>query len=328
MGRKDESIRDEIVNLLKEAGEPISGEEMSRRLGISRSAVWKHIKKLRSQGYIIDSRSGCGYFLKKRPDSLLPREIREGLKTHLFGQYEIISEAILSSTNEKARELLLDGVSEGTLIIAESQTSGRGRRGRHWFSPPGVGLYISLIAYPEISVSQATSLTLGTAVAVARAVEDVCGLKVDIKWPNDLLFNGKKLGGILLEINGDVEQVNSMVIGIGLNVNNHKEGFPPDLQSKATSLFIATGRLVDRVSLLQVLLEYFEEIYNTFLNGDYNRVLDEWRFRSITLGRKVVISTINGGLQSGYAIDIQDDGSLLLETDDGEHKRIVFGEII
>nr|HID58149.1 biotin--[acetyl-CoA-carboxylase] ligase [Desulfobacterales bacterium] len=328
MGRKEESIRDGIVNLLKDATSPLSGEEMSGRLGISRSAVWKHIKKLRSEGYVIDSRSGCGYFLKERPDSLLPREIRKGLKTRLFGQYDIVCEPVLTSTNEKARGLLLDGVPEGTLVLAESQTSGRGRRGRNWFSPPGVGLYVSLIALPDISVSQATCLSLGTAVAVARAVEDVCGLKVDIKWPNDLLLKGKKLGGILVEINGDIERVNSIVIGIGLNVNNRKELFPPSLQHNATSLFMATGKSVDRISLLQALLERFEEVYHTFLYADYNTVLDEWRLRTLTLGRKVVISTIDGRLQSGYAIDILEDGSLLLETDEGERKTIVFGEIL
>jgi BirA family biotin operon repressor/biotin-[acetyl-CoA-carboxylase] ligase len=230
----------------------------------------------------------------------------------------------LNSTNDLAKELAAQGAPEGTVVVAEAQTGGRGRLGREWDSPPGVGLYVSLVLRPMLPPLELPQITLTTAVAVVRAVRRVVGVTPGIKWPNDLLLNGKKLGGILTEMETESDRIRHVVVGLGLNVNN--TGFSPGLAATATSLTLATGGAYSRVKLLKAWLEEFEELYDRFLNQGFTEILEEWKGATVTLGRAV---TVRQGPReiSGQALDVAPDGALLLRTASGEMVRVTSGEI-
>ena len=213
--------KDQLLVYLKEKRRTwISGELLSDELSVSRSAVWKHIRKLREEGYVIESSPKKGYLLRRDSDLLLPNEIRHGLNTKVFGKKDIEYFKEIDSTNTKAKDLAQGGAPEGTVVIAEKQTKGRGRRGRTWLSPEGDGIYATLILRPAMSPGEAPRITLMTAVAVAEALLSLIQIDIRIKWPNDILVNGRKLAGILTEITADMDAVNYIVVGLGLNVNN------------------------------------------------------------------------------------------------------------
>ena len=210
-------------------------------MGLSRAAVWKRVHRLKAQGYVIEGSPRRGYRLLAVPDKLLPEEVLQGLKTRVFTG-PVHHFETLDSTNDLAKELAVQGAPEGTVVVAEAQTGGRGRLGREWDSPPGVGLYVSLVLRPMLPPMELPQITLTTAVAVVRAVRRVAGVAPGIKWPNDLLLNGKKLGGILTEMETESDRIRHVVVGLGLNVNN--PGFPPELAATATSLTLTAGRSV------------------------------------------------------------------------------------
>jgi len=230
----------------------------------------------------------------------------------------------LDSTNNYAKELAAREAPEGTVVIAETQTGGRGRLGRDWNSPPGVGLYVSVVLRPMLPPMELPQITLTAAVAVVRAVRRVTGMAPGIKWPNDLLLNGKKLGGILTEMETESDRIRHVVIGLGLNVNNLD--FPTELTGIAASLAQALGRTFSRVELLQAWLEEFEALYGRFLNQGFPEILEEWKLYAVTLGRAV---TVQQGPRkiSGQAVDVASDGALLLQTPGGEMVRVTSGEI-
>ncbi|HEY9072498.1 MAG TPA: biotin--[acetyl-CoA-carboxylase] ligase, partial [Desulfobaccales bacterium] len=299
------------------------GEVLAARLGLSRAAVWKRINRLKALGYAIEGSPRRGYLLLAATEKLLPEEVALGLKTRrLLGPVHHFDE--LASTNDLAKELATRGAPEGTLVVAESQTRGRGRLGRQWDSPPGTGLYVSLLLRPELPPTEMPQITLTTAVAVARAVSRVTGVTPGIKWPNDLLLDGKKLGGILTEMETESDRIRHLVVGLGLNVNN--PAFPEELAAIATSLALATGRSYSRVRLLQAWLEEFEELYGRFLAQEFAGILDEWRSLAVTLGQRV---TVRQGPRTicGLALEVAPDGALLLETDSGVIVRVTSGEI-
>jgi BirA family biotin operon repressor/biotin-[acetyl-CoA-carboxylase] ligase len=312
-----------VLQALRRAPQPLSGEVLAAQLGLSRAAVWKRINRLKALGYAIEGSPRRGYLLLAATEKLLPEEITLGLRTHrLLGPVHHFD--ALASTNDLAKELAIRGAPEGTLVVAESQTRGRGRLGRQWDSPPGTGLYVSLLLRPELPPTEMPQITLTTAVAVARAVSRVTGLTPGIKWPNDLLLNGKKLGGILTEMETESDQIRYLVVGLGLNVNN--PAFPEELAAIATSLALATGRSYSRVRLLQAWLEEFEELYGRFLAQEFAGILDEWRRLAVTLGQRV---TVRQGPRTicGLALEVAPDGALLLETDSGVVVRVTSGEI-
>jgi BirA family biotin operon repressor/biotin-[acetyl-CoA-carboxylase] ligase len=312
-----------ILGALKEAAAPLSGEALAAQLGRSRAAIWKQINRLKALGYAIEGSPRRGYRLLGVPDKLLPPEITQGLKTRYF-QGPIHHFETLPSTNDLAKELGSQGAPEGTLVVAESQTRGRGRLGREWESPPGVGLYASLLLRPELPPTELPQITLTTAVAVVRAVGRATGLALGIKWPNDLLVEGKKVGGILTEMETESDQIRYLVVGLGLNVNNRE--FPPPLNLTATSLALAAGATFHRPEILRAWLEEFEDLYELFLNRNFGRILEEWRQYNVTLGKKV---TVRQGAReiSGFALEVAGDGALLLRQRDGEVIRVTSGEI-
>jgi BirA family biotin operon repressor/biotin-[acetyl-CoA-carboxylase] ligase len=312
-----------VLQVLRGARDPISGERLAGQLGLSRAAVWKRINRLKALGYAIEGSPRRGYRLLAVPDKLLPEEVLQGLKTR-FLRGPVHHFETLDSTNDFAKELASREAPEGTVVVAETQTGGRGRLGREWNSPPGVGLYVSLVLRPMLPPMELPQITLTTAVAVVRAIRRVTGVAPGIKWPNDLLVNGKKLGGILTEMETESDRIRHVVIGLGLNVNN--PDFPPELAETATSLSQAVGGTLSRVDLLKAWLEEFEALYERFLNQGFPEILAEWKRHTVTLGRAV---TVRQGPReiSGQAVDVAPDGTLLIYTPGGEIVRVTSGEI-
>jgi BirA family biotin operon repressor/biotin-[acetyl-CoA-carboxylase] ligase len=312
-----------VLKVLKGAPQAVSGETLAAQLGLSRAAVWKRVHRLQAQGYVIEGSPRRGYRLLAVPDKLLPAEVLQGLQTRRFTG-PVHHFETLGSTNDAAKDLAARGAPEGTLVVAEAQSGGRGRLGREWDSPPGLGLYVSLVLRPLLPPQELPQITLTTAVAVARAVRRVAGVAPGIKWPNDLLLHGQKLGGILTEMETESDRIRHVVVGLGLNVNN--PGFPPELAATATSLTLAVGGSFSRVQLLQAWLEEFEALYDRFLNQGFPEILEEWKGLTVTLGRPV---TVRQGPReiSGQALDVAADGALLLSTAGGEIVRVTSGEI-
>jgi BirA family biotin operon repressor/biotin-[acetyl-CoA-carboxylase] ligase len=302
---------------------PLSGEALASQLGLSRAAVWKRINRLKGLGYAISGSPRRGYRLLATPDKLLPEEISQGLTTRLFrGPFHHFE--TLPSTNDLAKELGAKNAPEGTLVVAEAQSAGRGRLGREWISPLGAGLYASLLLRPPLPPTEMPQITLTVAVAAARAIRRATGMTPGIKWPNDLLLGGQKVGGILTEMETESDQIRYLVVGLGLNVNNGE--FPEELRAMATSLALKAGRHFSRLELLRCWLEEFESLYERFLAREFAGILEAWKHFTVTLGRKV---TIRQGplIISGQALEVAPDGSLLIQTDGGEMVRVTSGEI-
>lgn len=252
--------------------------------------------------------------------------LKRNLKTTILGQAEIHYLPSTGSTNDVARQLAQDGATEGTIVIADSQLSGRGRLGRNWHSPPGSGLYLSAVLRPDFEPDSLCKITLLAGVAAAGAIEDVTSIRSQIKWPNDLLIHGRKAGGILTELHGDAVSP-TVVLGIGINVNTRLEDFPPDLQLKATSLALAGGKDVTRSELIRSVLEHLEYWYLPFKEGEHGPMLQAWRNKCIMIGCRAIIRSGEQVL-SGRVLDIDDAGALLLHDETGQVRRILSGEVL
>ncbi len=293
----------------------VSGEEISRRIGLSRTAVWKHIQELRREGYQIEARQKSGYRLVCKPDRILQEEIAYGLRTRTFGQALRTLKSV-DSTQKIAHQWAREGAPEGAAVIAEEQTAGRGRLGRFWHSPPDSGIWLSLILRPPIPIAQAPQLTLMASVGVTRALNRETGLRVRIKWPNDLLIRGKKVCGILTELRGEQDRVHYVVLGIGINVNVAEAMWPAELKGKVTSLSAEAGRTFRRVPLIAAILEELEQTYAAYLSRGFAAVRGAWEELSGVIGHLVTARTPEG-LRSGVVRGLKEDGALLLETEEG-----------
>lgn len=321
------TTRGELLHYLKHSnGAWISGEALAAGLGISRTAVWKQVRALQGEGYGIESSPRKGYALRKASDLLLPAEIRDGLQTTRFGRQGIAYFPQTDSTNLRARQLAAEGAPEGTLVVAETQLQGRGRRGRGWHSPAGEGIYASLILRPRIQPQEATQLVLLAAVAVAEALLASAELPFTIKWPNDILVGGKKIAGILLEMSLETERVDHVVIGLGLNVNPPAGGLPPELAGIATSLGAAAGRTFSRAELLRRCLEKLEGLYDRFLAGEREPIRRRWHELAGIVGERVRIAGIDR-IYAGRVVEIDADGFLILESAAGARERILAGDL-
>ncbi len=320
-------MRDKILKVLVDnRDEFLSGEAISSYLGITRSAVWKHIKSLQQDGFEIESRPGLGYRLLALPEELDLISLNEIMKTQIMGK-SIELHQVIDSTNNRARELALEGADEGTLIIAETQLEGRGRLSRSWISPRGKGIWMSLILKPDLSPDQAPHITAIAAVAIRKALNRATGLDIGIKWPNDIIIDGKKVCGILTEMHADIDRIYYVVVGIGINVNMTQEDLPVELSSTATSLRIALGRNLDRRQLIALIMEEIEEIYYTYLeNRDFKQILDLCRQYSVTLNRPVKVIGRDTSFE-GFAVDFDEDGSLLVKKDDGNIIKVMSGDV-
>lgn len=258
------------------------------------------------------------------PDLLLPDEIRDGLDTRIFGKRDIVYFRETDSTNTRAKDLAARGAPEGTLVVSEKQKEGRGRKGRRWFSPSQEGIYASLILRPTISPGEAPKITMLTAVVVAETLLSLTQLEVKIKWPNDILVNGKKLGGILTEIRAERDAIDYVVVGLGLNVNTRR--FPDDIREKATSVLIETGNRFPRARLIREYLKWFEEYYELFNEIGFEPVMGRWKELTNVIGQRIRVEVV-GKKYVGEVLDIDKDGALILKDSDGESHRILSADV-
>ena len=300
----------------------LSGEELARALGVTRAAVWKQMETLRAYGYEIEAQPHLGYKLVSVPDTLLDVEIRAGLRTRAFGRVvQCFGE--IDSTMDAAHRLAKTGAPEGAVIFAEAQRAGRGRLGRHWASPAGQGIYGSLILRPALPMHALSTITLTMAIGIARAIEEETTLPIKIKWPNDLFLRDAKLGGILTELQAEQDQLQYVVVGFGLNVNSHAADLPPG----AISLTTALGRPMHRLPLIRRLLEQLEAAYEQLLREGFAALQQEWRERSLILGRRVKVISQQRESE-GQAVDIDEAGALVVRYDSGMQERFTAGDVV
>ncbi len=317
-------MKEKILQMLKEADGFISGQEICSRLGVSRTAVWKAIKQLREDGYDIEAVNNKGYRLGQVPDVIYEQELRSLLHTKWFGSKILYFDSIDSTNNELKRQAETQ-VCHGLLAVAEEQTAGRGRRGHAWVSPPGTGIWFSFLLKPQISPDKASMLTLVAAIAVARAISETIGLVSQIKWPNDIVVNKKKVCGMLTELSAEMTQVNYVVIGIGINANNRE--FPDEIKETATSLYIESGKPVKRAAVIEAVGRYFEQYYDAFIKaGDLSLIMNEYNDMLVNAGNQVRI--ISGDSEEIYtAVGINPQGELVVKDEDGNIKDIRSGEV-
>ncbi len=323
--------REILLKLRKSPLEYISGEHLSTVLGVSRTAIWKVINELKEEGYVIESSSKKGYRLSLTSDVLNSFEISEELKTKALGRNVVYLDRI-DSTNNYAKKIALEGCEEGTLVVADYQTCGRGRLGRDWNSPDKKGVWMSLVLRPDIPFEEVQIITLAASVAVVQALYDVAQIEAGIKWPNDIIICGKKVCGILVEMNMEIDRINFLVLGIGLNVNQEKDDFSQELLEKAVSLKMHveetsnSQKILKRNELIAAILLKFEEIYDKVKSGAFEDIISEWKKYSATLGKEVNITYKNEQYR-GVAEDITKDGKLIVKCEDGTVKEVFFGEI-
>ncbi|AJE03460.1 biotin--[acetyl-CoA-carboxylase] ligase [Geobacter pickeringii] len=322
----DRGIDRKILEIFREAsGGIVSGETLSKDLNVSRTAVWKHIKALRNLGYQITAVPSQGYRLIGSPDILTPPEISAGLRVESVGSH-LVCLRETESTNVVAYRLAAEGAAEGTVVIADSQSRGKGRLGRAWESPQGVNLYCSVILRPAILPHHAPQLTFLSAVAVAEAIERTTPLVPAIKWPNDVLINGRKVAGTLNEMSAETERVEFIILGVGVNINMRREQFPASLRHPATSLAIEGGGEVERVRFLRAFLESLDRLYHRYRSEGYEPLRQAWLSRSVVMGRRVSVA-IGEGSVKGVVTGIDEIGALLLQTADGGTERILSGDV-
>ena len=326
-GQEGSQIDMRLLAALRRGGEQgVSGAQLSETVGVTRAAIWARVEELRHLGYEIEASPHRGYRLLASPDLLHADDLLARL-----GHTRVIGRAIrvfkqTDSTSDIARRLADDGVDEGVVVFAESQTKGRGRLGRQWISSAGKGLWLSVVLRPSLPPQQATQLTVAAAVALARAVEGQTGLQPAIKWPNDLLLDGRKVAGILTEMNAELERVHSVILGLGLNVNQVAADFPPTLRPQVTSLSLSAGTPIDRPALAARLLAELDSAYARICDRQFATLAEEWERRCTTLGRRVVIQC-GGRRLAGHAEALDDEGALLLRTEHGRLERIVGGDV-
>jgi len=313
-----------ILAALHTNTEGVSGAQLAEELAISRTAVWARIEELRQAGYVIEAGPHFGYRLVSSPDALHADDVLARL-----GQARVIGRDIrvfeeTTSTNDVIEKLARDGVKEGVVVFAESQTKGRGRLGRKWMSPTHKGLWFSVLLRPALSPQETTQLTVASATALRRAIKTVTDLTADIKWPNDLLIGGKKVVGILTEMSAEVDRVRHVILGIGVDVNQKE--FPPELRKVATSLKIEVGEEICRAELATEMLRELDLDYARIGDGKFSAVADEWEAGCATLGRNVSVQ-MGSRLIHGSAESLDDDGALLVRTEHGHLERIIGGDV-
>lgn len=313
-------LKAKILQALRDVQGYVSGQQLCEQFGVSRTAVWKAVNQLREMGYEIDSVPNKGYCIRSAPDLLNKNELESIRKTTWIGS-RLECFDVIGSTNTTAMQMAEDGAPHGTLVVADRQDSGKGRRGRTWIVPAGIAIAMSIVLKPEgLLPEHAPQLTLVTALTVARAIEQQTGLSVQIKWPNDIVIDGKKVCGILTEMSTQIDYINHIVVGIGINV--HNEQFPEELIDRATSLYLASGgRHYSRAALVEAVCEQFEYFYGIFMRtqdmGSLKEVYDDCL---VNRGRTVRILDPKGEYE-GVALGITPQGSLEVDTADG--RRLV-----
>lgn len=317
----------QILSALRAAGDgTVSGAELSQRLGLTRAAIWARVEELRRLGYEIEASPHHGYRLVNTPDVLHADDLLTRLgRTQVVGRdIRVFQET--ASTNDVIEKLAHDGVKEGVVVFAESQTKGRGRLGRKWLSPPGKGLWFSVLLRPKLRPQEATQLTIAAATALRRAIHRETHLPVDIKWPNDILVHGRKVTGILTEMSAELDRVKHLILGIGVDVNLTAGEFPAELRKQATSLKIEAGKALSRPALAVALLRELDADYARVCAGDFDAVTDEWVRHCATLGHRVVVG-IGEHRVRGRAEALDETGALLVRTEHGHLEHITGGDV-
>jgi BirA family biotin operon repressor/biotin-[acetyl-CoA-carboxylase] ligase len=315
-----------VLEILEKADGPISGEKISGQLGVTRSAVWKHIKELRDYGYEISASRAEGYRLDQRTDRLLPHEVKKFLKTAVIGR-QMRYHSSTASTTWIGRELMSKGDAEalhGTVIVAEEQTGGVGRLGRAWVSPKG-GVWFTILLKPTIPLDHLFMITMAGSIAVARAIRKEYDLGALIKWPNDIYIGDKKVSGLLLELSAEADTVHSCLLGIGIDANISPANLPPTMTNTITSISSELGTEVNRAKLLARLLKEFEQRYLLLESEEYDSIIREWKSLSFTLDHRVHIRTLKKSFD-GEAIDIDEHGALIVRKNNGKIERVIAGD--
>lgn len=317
-------MKEEILRLLRSTDGYISGQELCNRFGVSRTAVWKAINQLKEAGYEIEAQQNKGYRLMAAPDLMTEAEIKSLMHTEWVAK-EVLYFDTIDSTNTKAQELAEKGYPSGTLVVADKQESGKGRRGRSWVSPSGTGIFMTLMIKPDINPNNASMLTLVAALAVAKAITSVTGEEAMIKWPNDIVVNGKKVCGILTEMNAQFDYINHIVVGIGINV--HNESFPEEISQMASSLMIeAGGKRFHRAQIIAETMSYFEQYYDTFLKTqDLSALVREYDKLLVNRNKSVRVLDPKEPFD-GKAMGITPNGELIVDTWESR-KLVSSGEV-
>lgn len=317
-------MKEEILRLLRSADGYISGQELCNRFGVSRTAVWKAINQLKEAGYEIEAQQNKGYRLMAAPDLMTEAEIKSLMHTDWVAK-EVLYFDTIDSTNTKAQELAEKGYPSGTLVVADKQESGKGRRGRSWVSPSGTGIFMTLMIKPDINPNNASMLTLVAALVVAKAITSVTGEEALIKWPNDIVVNGKKVCGILTEMNAQFDYINHIVVGIGINV--HNESFPEEISQMASSLMIeAGGKRFHRAQIVAETMAYFEQYYDTFLKTqDLSALVREYDKLLVNRNKSVRVLDPKEPFD-GKAMGITPKGELIVDTWESR-KLVSSGEV-
>lgn len=317
-------MKAEILKRLKEAGDHVSGQELCEALSVSRTAVWKVIRQLQDEGYVIEAVRNRGYRLLSSRDILSGAELAGCIECRELGQNPVYLKEV-DSTNIMARKLAEEDAPHGTVVVADTQSAGKGRRGRGWVSPPGTGIWMSLVLRPPVLPRHASALTLVAAMAVQKALSEIPGVGAEIKWPNDVVVNGKKVCGILTEMSSELDDIRYVVTGIGINVN--QDLFPPEIAGKATSLKLETGVEVGRALLIGRVLRHFESYYELFLQtSDMALLKDEYMGAMVNRNREVSVLEFSG-TWNGVATGINCDGELMVMTADGTVQTVCSGEV-
>ncbi|WP_317368545.1 biotin--[acetyl-CoA-carboxylase] ligase [uncultured Tyzzerella sp.] len=316
-------MTEKILNILKNNKEFTSGEKIAKSLNITRAAVWKNIVKLKSMGYNITSVTNKGYLLIEDSDIFNNIEIEKEINTFKLGKKIYYFDEI-NSTNEYAKKIINESIEEGTLIVANSQTNGKGRLDRQWISNKGDGIFLSLILRPDIELFKITQITLLAGICICNTIKNITGLDVKIKWPNDIIIDNKKVCGILTEINAQIDRVSYVILGIGINVNNEK--FNVALEDKATSIFLQLGKNINRQKVIAHFLKEFENNYFKYIKEkNFATFLDEYKKLCINLGKECKIVSSKKEIV-GKVIDISPLGEIIFKTKD-EILKIVSGEV-
>src|SRR5580700_3068096 len=315
-----------ILSALRKYTDGISGADLAEQLRISRAAIWSRIEELRKVGYDIEASPHRGYRLVDEPDALLADDLLARLgKTRVIGRDIHVFEQT-TSTNDLVEKLARDGVREGVVVFAESQTRGRGRLGRKWISPTRKGLWFSILLRPNLRPQETTQLTVASATALRRAIFSQTNLQPEIKWPNDILIGGKKVVGILTEMSAELDRVRHVILGIGIDVNQEAHEFPSELRKIATSLKIECGESVSRPALAIAVLRELDKDYSRICARKFSEVSEEWVEHCGTIGRDVTVQIGDRKIR-GRAESLDDDGALVLRTEHGRLQRITGGDV-
>lgn len=317
-------MKSEILKKLRETDGYVSGQELCDTFGVSRTAVWKAINRLKEEGYEIDSVPKKGYRILNSPECFSADEIKSRLVTEWAGR-EVFFYREIGSTNIEINQLAEKGMPHGTLAVAERQTGGKGRRGRSWVSPGGVNVYMSILLRPDFAPNQASMLTLVMALAVSEAIDEACGVKTQIKWPNDILLNQKKIVGILTEMTAEPDYISHVVTGVGINTN--QEDMPEEIREHATSILIETGKRTDRAALVERVMYYFEKEYTCFAEDKSLKSRCE-AYNERLVNRNQIVRVLEPGHEyEGTAKGINEIGELMIVKEDGTEKYVYAGEV-